>query len=665
MKNLVSLFFLTGFSLLILLAACRQAPQPPAAPRSELAQLYAVLHEGYGTGDTATALSTVRLMLDFPIPQNESKPAHICTLNRGLLQLMYRYIYADSPGKGFAYFLRLADNESPPLPVPEECTRQIRILTAYLGMQCGELAKAVECLEEGLKLPEPPTPDERYADYTFAAAVYSQNKEMTDRSIGMYEKALVEIKLSKDQSGLPWILGNLGELYGDYGQFEKAVEMYYEALDLFKSRGDTEGIADTYASLSKLYCQWEMPEEGDRYANKGLKHARLLGRGYNLGFSMLQKYEVAEMRQQMDSALYWLQCADSCFVAANCLMDHLSTQGFITRLRLRDPAYLEEGTRRLEEICSDTLIAQTPSQSVMLQLLGECYLLGGRKQEGIRLLESVLEQLEESKKEVTLLDTYQTLITHFRQEKQYEKALAYVDEANKLQEKLFEEEKLHQVTASRIRYETTQKELENKVLQQKVQLKQRTVTFMWVSIILLSILFTGGGLYMYQRHRYLRKISDARLSQISGLLRASRELSEQNSSLAKELHSTSHQLNQVSTELQTVSLQKATADMRIKISTQVFNSDKEAEFRRSFTAIYPEYLSALHQMSPDLTRTDEVIAMLILLDLSSDEVGLTMGISRNGVNKARSRLRQRLKLDSEVKLEEFLKELGEKGFRRK
>ena len=74
-------------------------------------------------------------------------------------------------------------------------------------MLSGELPKAVECLERGLQLPEPPTPDERYSDYTFAAAVYSQGAETIDKSIGMYDKALTDIKLSEDKSGLPLDIG--------------------------------------------------------------------------------------------------------------------------------------------------------------------------------------------------------------------------------------------------------------------------------------------------------------------------------------------------------------------------------------------------------------------------------------------------------------------------
>lgn len=202
-----------------------------------------------------------------------------------------------------------------------------------------------------------------------------------------------------------------------------------------------------------------------------------------------------------------------------------------------------------------------------------------------------------------------------------------------------------------------------------MELNQRTLAFTWVLVGLLGMLLVGGGLYARQRHRYLRRVSDARLSQISGLLQAQQELKGRNTSLADELSRASDELSRASDELrkasrepdeaasgqQDASERKSIAEIRREISTQVFNSDKEAEFRRSFTALYPEYIPALHEFSPDMTRTDELVAMLIMLDLSSEEIGLTLGVSRVGVNKARSRMRKRLGLESKTKLEDFLK----------
>ena len=83
-----------------------------------------------------------------------------------------------------------------------------------------------------------------------------------------------------------------------------------------------------------------------------------------------------------------------------------------------------------------------------------------------------------------------------------------------------------------------------------------------------------------------------------------------------------------------------------------------ANFRQSFQSVCPDYLPALHNRCADLTRMDELIAMLLFLKLNNDEIALTLGISRSGVNKARSRMRKRLGLvETGVVLEEFLQGL--------
>lgn len=108
-------------------------------------------------------------------------------------------------------------------------------------------------------------------------------------------------------------------------------------------------------------------------------------------------------------------------------------------------------------------------------------------------------------------------------------------------------------------------------------LKQRTLIFTWLLVGLLTAVLTVGGLYLRQRQRYLRRVSDARLSQISGLLQAQQELSQHNASLAQELHLTASELSEVSSRLDSVSKQKATSTIRVKISTEILNSDMEAE----------------------------------------------------------------------------------------
>lgn len=685
--------------LSVLVSGCRKTSQnAAAADYGRISELSKELRTGYGTADTAKVYSLLSEMFAIPAPAGLSHERHVYLLSEGLTDLMYSYYYARDYGKGHSFFFRLAHDEHPALPVTDEFKRYVLILAGYLAMHNSEQNKAVACVEEARQYPESTVHEVRCGQFYYTGGIYSQSKELTGKSVEMYEKALEESKLSVNKGKESGIMGNLAELYGAQGDVEKAIKMYYDCLDLFMESGQKDQISMTYASLADLYRRLGMLEEADLYVDKGVQWARQSGDLYYMAYAMVQKYEIANVREQPDSVLYWLERADSCCVAVNSFTDHCSLQSIMTQQRMHlDSTYVDEAVAQLEAICANPVVIETMYQPFIEYRLGDAYLLAGRTKEGIRLIEKASAQLTDSEKNTDALEAYQTLARHYRREGDYNTAFGYVDKATELREEIFKQEKLNQITASRIRYETTQKELENKVLQQRVKLKQNALTFTWILVALLALLLIAGFMYLRQRRRYHRRVSEARLSQISGLLRAQQELKENNDSLlsvqeelrqsnaalskaqqelarhnaslvqelhvtsrelektSSELENTSQELDEVSSRLNTVSKQKAISDIRVKISTENLNSDKEAEFRRSFTAIYPDYLPSLHRLSTDMTPTDELIAMLLLLELSNNEIALTLGISKNGVNKARSRMRQRMGLKSEVVLEEFLK----------
>ena len=72
----------------------------------------------------------------------------------------------------------------------------------------------------------------------------------------------------------------------------------------------------------------------------------------------------------------------------------------------------------------------------------------------------------------------------------------------------------------------------------------------------------------------------------------------------------------------------------------LLSREDENTFRRSFATIHPSYLPKLRESYPQLTRNEELLAMLICMNQSTDEIALIMGINRNSVNVVRSRMRK-------------------------
>lgn len=654
MKNHRIICFLSC-CMLVILMGCR--PHKPSADMEKLNEIYQTLRTGYGEGDTLRAEKLVGRMLSYPYPPDQKK-RYIHFINNGLLQWMYTYFYAESSASGFKRFQRMANGEDRTLNIPKECQRKLLVLSAYLGMQCGDIVQAIACLERGLKLPSPPTADERYADYTFAGAVYSQAEGKVNKSIEMYEKALDELKHSTDQSGLPWVLSNLAELYEFNGRFEDAIRMYYESLDYFKPTGNDEGTASVYHSLALLCRHLEMWKEARQYTDEGLAYALRSGHTYTIGILLLEKYEQAVNSKQTDNARLYLNRADSCFIVGNSPVEHLSTQAALAQLILQDSSRLEESIRRMEEIKTDTLISQSPHSLTISAELIKGYLKQGQTAKALQMTDTVLPKLETDKREVILQEVYQSLAAHFRSIKDYQQEAAWLNKEIKLRNELFEDAKMRHVAAYRIQYETSRKELENERLKQQMQLKQRTLVYTWSVAGLLIALLVYTGIYYRQRQMYHRKQSELRLSQISALLNSQSKLQQHNKQLEEEL-SQQPEPEPEQEPKQEPEREQATI-IPLNLVQHLQGQNEEMNFRRSFAEHFPYYLPTLRTRCPDLTRMDELIAMLLLLNQNNDEIALALNITKGSVHKARSRMRKRLSLvDTGIVLEEYLKELAE------
>lgn len=367
---------------------------------------------------------------------------------------------------------------------------------------------------------------------------------------------------------------------------------------------------------------------------------------------------------EKDSALFYIQ--EAIKATPKSAEKYFNLLLRINRLDYYYAAYPDSIAGQLDEcrrLLKDTAHIDPFAQNYLYAYHGKALLrTPGHEQEGVEQLERSFRNFQTSHFPEGIISVGDELIRAYIRTGMPDRISSIYSLYTKTSDSLRHRARANVAIGANVRYETGRKEQENLVLAAEVSLKQRTLIFTRLLVGLLFVILLVGGMYMRQRQRFLRQVSNARLSQISGLLQTQQELKEKNESLQgmqEELRQSNEALFEAKQELSrhnaSLTQKKAVSNLRMKISTEIFNSDKEAEFRRSFTAFYPDYIPALHRLSPDITRTDELIAMLIILELSSDEIALTLGISKIGVNKARSRMRKRLGLAGETKLEDFLK----------
>ena len=86
----------------------------------------------------------------------------------------------------------------------------------------------------------------------------------------------------------------------------------------------------------------------------------------------------------------------------------------------------------------------------------------------------------------------------------------------------------------------------------------------------------------------------------------------------------------------------------------ILTEDDWEKFKTVFEKIYPGYFTRLKMKVPDITVAEQRMAALVYLQLTSKQMASILGISLDSVHKSRQRLRHRIGLSTEIKIEDYL-----------
>ena len=92
-----------------------------------------------------------------------------------------------------------------------------------------------------------------------------------------------------------------------------------------------------------------------------------------------------------------------------------------------------------------------------------------------------------------------------------------------------------------------------------------------------------------------------------------------------------------------------------KIDNSIGHDDEWAIFENNFNQVHQEFLNKLEKQHPELTPKDLKVCAYIKMDLSSKEIAPLLNISVRGVETQRYRLKQKLNLESDTSLLEYVR----------
>jgi tetratricopeptide (TPR) repeat protein len=239
----------------------------------------------------------------------------------------------------------------------------------------------------------------------------------------------------------------------------------------------------------------------------------------------------------------------------------------------------------------------------------------------------------------------------FRLQRQYDSAFLYVDTARKIQVNLSRMQSAIVFSQAEQKV-SVERHLSEIALLESQKSKSALVHNLIIIVILLCLVIAGQFIYRLQvkqkKNKELLNDASARLNYYIENVREKNQLIDRFKQEIEYLN-TLPAYNIITKEKEEI------ADKLKKYS--ILTEDQWNEFRHLFEKVQKGFFDNLKKKCPDLTPSEQRILALIKLKLSRREMAVMLGIAIDSIKKARQRIRRKLNVQDDDELEELIDKL--------
>jgi|GEM_PF-2202376 len=483
----------------------------------------------------------------------------------------------------------------------------------------GEYPQAIEALNTGVK--EVETLNSKSKAVQGALMSLLNERGLTYHYQSKYAEAVadylkaVQIAESFEQftAKLAHLYNNIGNVYLEQKDYDRALEYYFKALSHAKQTGSTYMVANASNNIGAIYDTKGNHTEAIRFYNQALAGNKAIGNDNDLGANYHNIAVMYRVLNQVNKALVYLDSAETILKKTNNETYLLNVDA--TRITI----YIQQ--KKFKE--AEAFIASD------LQLAKKI----GKLQNTISLYDNAHE-LKSA-------------------EGDYKAALEWFKKKTKLEDSIFNETNSKQIEELQAKYELDKKEHAIASLEKEKEFRQ---IIYFISTVALSIIIIGGAAFFIYKLRKDKKLFEAK--QALARLREDelkKEIEYKNRELASYtvnfiqkselMEDMKEMLNELKVE--------STNDVSHKIKNiqRVIDSnyhiDKEWDnFKTRFEKVHPAFFEQLKEYYPDLTQSDLKLCALLKLGMSIKESARILGIAPDSVKTARYRLRKKLHINN-------------------
>jgi tetratricopeptide (TPR) repeat protein len=605
---------------------------PVCLANNELYKQARTLHRN---GQFDEAIGAYKSYLTRPVEEDSD----LAMYTDALVQLMNTFQSIGDP-EGCISALQEVFESSPTLQ--NEYLRDFYSVMGYALSRTEKMKLAEETTLKALTLPlHNATPERYFRDYAYAAAVFYSNPNYQNEVINWCQEALVQAKSCMNTSGQQWVMSMLGSLYKRTGNLNGALELFQRSIEESRSREDNLGVLNSLSSLIDLFLYWNIPEYADMYASEAVQLEKHI--------SDKNPMVSAQIYINKGRALHHLGLTDSIpfyIEHARELCETLPYNSGMVDINLLNGIYLTEkdgdslnlGIQELQKVIRQ---GTASNRAKAYHQLAQTYLKNGQDKEAEVALDSLYLILNQNDLPAQLLHIeYKPIIDHYLETSNQVK----VEEYTKMmfqEQKAFKEKSLNYNLVETIVDLQTGSRLQQLKISQLKQANHRLWLLICIGLSVMAMTIVVTQL-IYQRKRHIRQIRNA---------------DEQLASLVEKLNQANDEKDKISQEVKEFLSEKDNRQEIETLTPYVLKESGEIKFRQCFEMLYPLFLPRLREKVPTVSRREELLSMLIALKQDNKNIAELLAIAPRSVLMLRHRFRQKIGMETELSLENFIEDL--------
>lgn len=633
-----------------------------AQPKARLQALYLKARNSQALKDYLNAINEFIEAYEFSMSLLKQKNLrHTREYCKGILnQLTYTYWYAGQLNEGITYFTILIDKNP---NVSASIKRSYFSNISFLYNRGIDFNKAEFYLLKAAEISNKSNnSNDIYQDQAYLGALYA-NIGNYPKAIKHYEEAMTIAKQQNSINKTSYILQNLGLCYDSNGDFQKGIDLIFEGIKLFIQKEDKKAIAKAYQHLGRLMIKWHNFKDADKY----LKQAKKLHEKTKFKIEESIDYinlAVSKFHQQdKDSALIYLQKlynTSSFKTNTNTQCLYYLNKAFVHLELEKDPKSAIKAINK-----ASVLVKKTNSATIrtyVQKIKGSYYL----SVDSIDKAKIHLSKAWNNHKSLSMLidkaSTAKQLAQVCKQLQQTDSAYFYLQKADSINNRLHLREDVMTLYKKDNEFSVlmTKKEkdiltVENKKLFNRIILIR--VFYILFSISLISLLI----LYMKRRTKKLKheihiKVTEQKELKIQSKIH--KKTIEKKSLLIQTKENIIAELNEkIRNNNSGSKLDIKFNEIETLLNSKLTTEEDWEQYLQLFTNKNPYFILELKRKFPALSRNEIKLFILIKLNLTTREMAGILMISPSSVNTARYRLRKKLNLNTEQRLEDIINDI--------